>query len=440
MPRLSKRAIDAAKPRAKQWFLWDDSLKGFGLVILPSGKKSFILQYRTMTTRSRRLTIGPYGALTPAEARRMASELIVQVRNGHDPLMTRQGLRSAPTINDLLDKYWSDHVMVHNAKATQLHHKRIITKILRPHFGAMKVTELTRPDVAELHAKLKHTPRQANLVLSVLSKALNLAEVWGLRPELSNPVRLIQRYKEVERDRFLSDEELSRLGATLDEAERFGLPWVIKAGQRTRKHLPKEHNDRRTPVSKPAIFAVRLLLHTGARVSEILTTEWSHIDFPNRTIALPSRKGDGRKPHPASDTVMKLLTQLYEKRRSNYILPRDADATRHITREVVQNAWQRIREHAQIEDIRLHDLRHTVGTYAAQAGGNAFLISHLLRHRNVTITNRYVNTDLDPIRVLSELIGQRLLEGLAKRQALESRELEADGNVIQFPGRRPFPS
>lgn len=439
MPRLSKRVIDAAKPGAKQQFLWDETLKGFGLLILPSGKKSFILQYRTLGGRSRRLTLGPYGALTPTEAKRMASELIARIRNGEDPMATRHSFRAAPTINDLLDKYWSDHVLVHNAKTTQHTFKHIIKNILRPHLGTMKVTELTRRDIAELHSKLKHIPRQANMTLSVLSKALNLAEVWGLRPELSNPVRLIKRYKEAERDRFLSDQELGRLGATLEEAETIGLPWVITASGKTRKHLPKDEENRRTPVSKPALFVIRLLLHTGARLSEILTLEWLHVDFENRMLALPSRKGDGRKPHPVSDTVMDLIDELAVTKRSNYVIPRDGDATRHVSKEVVESAWRRIRKHAQIDDVRLHDLRHTVGTLASQSGGNAFLISHLLRHRNVTITNRYVNTDLDPIRVLSGVIGQRLLDGLAKRPEPATSPCQETSNVVQFPGRRPAP-
>ncbi|QDG79369.1 site-specific integrase [Labrenzia sp. PHM005] len=439
MPRLSKRVIDAAKPGAKQKFLWDDTLKGFGLLVLPSGKKSFVYQYRTLGGRSRRLTLGPYGALTPTEAKRMASELVVRVRNGDDPMATRHAFRAAPTINDLLDKYWSDHVLVHNAKTTQSTLQHIIKSILRPHLGTMKVTELTRRDIVELHSKLKHTPRQANMTLSVLSKALNLAEVWGWRPELSNPVRLIKRYKEAERDRFLSDQELGRLGTTLEQADTIGLPWVITASCKTRKHLPKDAENRRTPVSKPALYVIRLLLHTGARLSEILTLQWSHVDLENRTLALPSRKGDGRKPHPVSDTVMELIGQLAETKRSNYVIPRDGDATRHVSKEVVETAWRRIRKHAQIEDVRLHDLRHTVGTLAAQSGGNAFLISHLLRHRNVTITNRYVNTDLDPIRVLSGVIGQRLLDGLSKRPEPEPGPKGPTGNVVQFPRRHPAP-
>jgi integrase len=161
--------------------------------------------------------------------------------------------------------------------------------------------------------------------------------------------------------------------------------------------------------------AIRLLLFTGARLSEILTLEWSHVDLANGTIALPSRKGDGRKAHPVSQNVLQILSHLAETKCSRYVLPRDQDRDRHVSKEVVENAWQRIRNHADLDDVRLHDLRHTFGTFGGQAGGNAFLISHLLRHRNVTITHRYVNSDMDPIRGLSDIIGQRIADGLNDR-------------------------
>lgn len=228
----------------------------------------------------------------------------------------------------------------------------------------------------------------------------------------SNPVRLVKRYKENERDRFLSGEELQRLGRTLELADQEGLPWVIKAGNSTAKHLPKDIAKRKTLVNPRALCCLRLLLYTGARLSEIATLKWEHIDFELITIALPSRKGDERKPHPVSTSVIDILSDIPREDGAPYVLPGCKDPTQPISIEVIENAWQRIRIHANIPDVRIHDLRHTVGTFAAQASGNAFLISHLLRHRNVTITNRYVNHDAPPIRVLSETIGERIASGL----------------------------
>ncbi|KZL05564.1 site-specific integrase [Pseudovibrio sp. Ad26] len=412
MPNVTKRTVDAAKPTTKKYFVWDGKLSGFGLQVMPTGRKTFIVQYRTLEGRSRRMTLGKYGELTPDQARGQAVDVLAKVRNGEDPTVNRKIIRNAPTVDDLLDMYLSEHVEVHNKPKSLVEIRRILERCVRKPLGKAKLASVTRQDISKLHRSMRRTPRQANHVLAIISKAFNLAEVWGLRPEHSNPVRLVKRYKENERDRFLSGDELQRLGKTLELAEKEGLPWIIKASPENHKHLRHDIEKRRTPVNPMALYCLKLLLYTGARLMEIASLEWKHVDFEEGAIALPSKKGDGRKPHPVSGNVLDILSDIPRLDGSPYVLARINDPTRHITKELVENAWQRVRHHADIPDVRIHDLRHTVGTFAAQSGSNAFLISHLLRHRNVTITNRYVNHDAHPIRVLSETVGERIEAGL----------------------------
>jgi integrase len=412
MPKLTKRSVDAAKPGEKARFIWDSELKKFGLRVMPSGVKSFILQYRNEADRTRRMTLGRNGVLTPDQARKMAAEALVRVDKGGDPAANRQASKAAATVGELLNRYLTEHVKTHNAPTTQAEVTRLVEKRIRPKLGNVKVAAVTRQDVTKLHRALASTPRQANFVLSILSKAFNLAEIWGMRPEQSNPVRLVKRYKEAERDRFLSAAELKRLGRTFEEAETNGLPWIIKETSKT-KHLPADVDQRRTPVNSMAIAVIRLLLFTGARLSEVLQLRWVHVDMAAGTIALPARKGDGRKAHPVNSSALAVLKDLPQNKKSPFVFPRESDPKRHISKEVTENAWQRIRAHAGIEDVRLHDLRHTVGTFASHAGANAFGISHLLRHTNVAITSRYVNEDTEPIRELSEDVGKRIEDGLA---------------------------
>ncbi|PHP64541.1 integrase, partial [Zhengella mangrovi] len=411
MPNLTKRVVDGAKPAAKPVYLWDDQVKGFGLLVLPSGTKSFVLQYRNGSGRSRRFTIGRYGTFTPDEARKAAREALHLVSKGGDPMADKSALRSAPDVSAVLDRYLDDYVKQRNAKSTQAEAERVIEKHIRPRLGKLKVAAVTPSDVARLHQAMARTPRQANHVLSIISKAFNLAEVWGLRSRNSNPVHGIERYPENHRERFLSAPELQRLGATLIEAETDGLPWVIKANGS--KHLPKDANQQRTSVNPGALAVIKLLLFTGARLSEILTLRWEHVDMQADMLALPDRKGGGRRPHPVSTYALEILERLSPVDGSPWVFPRDRDVSRHLTKEVLENAWQRIRHHAGIPDVRLHDLRHTVGTYAGQAGGNAFIVRDLLRHKNTAMTNRYVNRDDDPVRAMANDVSNRIASELA---------------------------
>jgi integrase len=244
-----------------------------------------------------------------------------------------------------------------------------------------------------------------------LSKAFNLAEEWGLRPENSNPCRRVRRYKENARERFLSTDELSRLGSALEDAETIGLPWRLNDGAKGKHRAAAEKQ--RAKINPGALATIRLLVFTGARVSEILQLRWADVDLEGGTLALPERKGGPRRRHPVSAAAIEIIQQLPRVEGSPWTLPAPTNSDNHLSIEVVENAWQRLRAHAGLDDVRLHDLRHTVGTIAAQTGVNAFAVRDLLRHSNTAMTNRYVNRDADPIRALSTAVGERIAAALA---------------------------
>ncbi len=154
------------------------------------------------------------------------------------------------------------------------------------------------------------------------------------------------------------------------------------------------------------------MLYTGARRGEIVALEWAHVDFDTGTLELPVKKGGARKRHPIGAVALELFAGINRVAGSPWVFPRPADPTRHVTVEVVENAWQRLRHRADLADVHLHDLRHTVGTYAAQTGANAFAVRNLLRHASVAMTGRYVNFDADPVRAMSDVIGERISAGL----------------------------
>jgi integrase len=411
MSKLTKKSVDDANTLPKPYLLWDGELRGFGLLVLPSGVKTYILQYRNEARRSRRLTIGRHGALTVGDAREIAREATVAVAKGNDPVASKQNYREAPTVSELLERYLSDHVIPHNAESTQKDIRVITDKKLRPSLGNIKVNDLTRADVAKLHNAMKNTPRRANYVLAVFSKALSLAELWGLRAQNSNPCIGIKRYPENHRTRFLRQDELGLLIEAMNEAETIGLPWNVEGN--SSKHLAKEPHQR-TQLSWQVIGALRLLLLTGARLSEITLLKWSDIDFVLLTIALPKFKGKKREPFPATAAALDILKSLPRVKGSALVFPRNSDKAVPISKEVMESAWQRLRWRAQIEDVHIHDLRHTVGTYAAQAGVSGFIVRDLLRHANISTTGRYANFDANPVREVANIVGERILKAGTK--------------------------
>jgi integrase len=410
---LTKRYIDALSDVSKPVLHWDKALTGFGLHQFKSGVLTFVLDYRNAEGRKLRVTIGRFGALTVEQARDQARALRGRVAQGGDPAREVKQRREAPTVGDLLDAYVTKHLEVGNAPRTQRDNKALIKRHIRPALGALKVASVTRQDVLKLRRRLEKTPRQANLALAVLSKAFNLAEEWEWRTDGSNPCRRVPRFEENARERFLSAEELARLGAALEEAETKGLPWRERKDAQA-KHRAKPEN-RRTIPNRAALTIVKLLLFTGARASEILGLAWADVDIDRGTVSLPSRKGGARRPHPVSAYALDLLSEQTRTEGSPWVFPAPMDASRPLSLSVLENAWQALRAHAGLDDVHLHDLRHTAGTYVSQTGANAFSVRDFLRHKTLAMTGRYANRDADPIRQAAKAIGERLHRGLTTK-------------------------
>ena len=400
MPKLTKRAVEAIKPTEKDFVVWDDDLPGFGLRVKPSGIKSYIVQYKNMVGRSRRWTIGKHGVVTAALARKDALQIKARVAKGEDPVSQKNAVRVAPTVNQLLDRYLKEHVAVHNKPSTRAVTEILVRRFLRPYLGSLKVASVLRDDIEKLHRKMSSTPRQANLVIATASTIFNLAEVWGMRPDGSNPTRLVKRYPENKRDRFLSMEELGRLGGSLKQAET-------------------------EQTEQPNVLAViRLLALTGCRLSEILTLKWDYIDFKQGVFNFPDAKAGARR-QALSAAALEILTGIDSVVGVDWVLLNKTN-TGPIDKSNMERAWRRIRKRADLEDVRLHDLRHTVGTMAGASGANAFLVRDLLGHKTLAMTGRYVSRDDDPLRDLTNHISNRIAAGL---EGMES------GEIVTFPRR-----
>jgi hypothetical protein len=221
--KLTKTAVDAAVSRTKDYELRDTLVPGFLLKVTPTGRKIFMIQYRTNSGNRRKPAIGRFGELTVEQARRIAQDWLADVRKGRDPSAEKTTNRKAPTVKHLCDQFIEDYSKTRNKPYTVELNQLYINKHILPILGSIKVREVTRADVATLMKRMERSPVAANRVLACVRKMFNMAEVWGHRPDGSNPCRHVPKYPEKGKTRLITDEELVRLFAYLDCADAEGL-------------------------------------------------------------------------------------------------------------------------------------------------------------------------------------------------------------------------
>ena len=395
--RITKTIVDALSPGETAW---DSQLKGFGCRCQAKGR-FYILKYRTTAGRQRWHTIGQHGSpWTPDTARSRALRLMDDIEKGGDPSEDKHQKRIEKTIAELADRYLTEHAKPHNKPSTVAEIERIIEKRIKPELGLIKITELSRSDIKRWHQSMSATPVEANRALAYCSKMLSLAATeWEFRAD--NPCLGIKRYPERHRERFFNDTEMRRLGEVLANAEQ----------------------EKTEPAS--VILLIRLLAATGMRLGEALALRWADVDLHGRTIRLGDAKAGARTVHLGADAVV-LLDSV--KQDSGYVLTAQ-DGKNPLTAGLADRPWRRIREKAKISDGRLHDLRHTFGTYAALAGANAFVVRDLLGHKTLAMTNRYVARAADMVQTTADAVSGRVAA------AMKSRGIQTS-EIVNFSERK----
>ena len=386
---LTKRQIDAFVYNGEsneRDVRWDNRLPGFGVRVYPSGRKSFVLSYRCKG-RKRLITLGRYGVLTLDQARDAARQALVDSGNGSDPLEQRQKAVQGETIGNLAEAYIERHAKIH--KKSWKDDQRSIKKYILPRWATKKVRDLSRADIARLHHTVGQTyPYAANRLLELLSKMLELAKLWGFLDETAaNVARGIPRFKEEKRDRFITAQELPRLAEAIDNEENLY-----------------------------ARNAIWLYLLTGLRKSELLQARWSDIDWEAEEITIPATK-NGR-PHylPLSSAAMALLRQLPRQHENPHLFPGREQGKGLVN---IDKAWRRIRTAAGVPNVRLHDLRRTVGSWLAQSGNSLHLIGRVLNHRTPSTTQIYARFGNDHVRDALESLGQNIMAAAGKKPTAE---------------------
>ncbi|MGI9357261.1 MAG: tyrosine-type recombinase/integrase [Rhizobiaceae bacterium] len=399
--KLTKRLVDSLSAAPKDNFLWDLDISGFGLKITPRGRKVYIVQKR-LNGRLRRFTIGQHGApWTPDTARVEANRILVCLSAGIDPGEERRKAEADLTIAELCDLYTKEGCGTKKASTLATDRGRI-ERHIKPLLGKKKLGQLTRGDLerfladvanGKTAADVKNGKQSRSIVrggkgtasrtLGFLGAILKFAVDRGLRGD--NPCRGIRRYQDRKIERYLSKQELMNLGRTLVEAEKVG-------------------------TNVYAIAAVRLLLLTGARKNEILSLKWDWVDFDRSLLRLPDSK-TGSKAIPLGDAAIDVLQKIPRELDSPFVFPGSGNEG-HLMG--LQKIWERIRAKADLDSLRLHDLRHHFLSVGASSGESLYILGKLAGHKRPETTQRYAHLADDPVRQSANRIASTIEASIAE--------------------------
>lgn len=449
--RLTKKVVDGLEAGTSPRIVYDCDVKGFGLRVMPSGMKTFVVEYRPggggRSVAKRRMKLGTYGEITPEQARTLARDALAAVRCGQDPAGARSAEREAPTLDQVAARWLTEEVQPKCKPKTVIAYELALRRHILPSLGTKKAHAVTHADVARLHRKVgARAPIAANRAVAALSALYGWAAKAGEVPKQTNPCSDIERFRERRRETFLTTEQLEKLSAAIREAESEGIPWREPNPAKKTKHLPREEN-RRTRISPFAAAALRLLIFTGARLREILHLRWEHVDLERGLLLLPDSK-TGRKTIILNAPAAAILAEL--PRASQYVIAGDnpkkprsdlkrpwevvsrragfATTTEKLGpdgKPILDRAGQPVMEER--ATVRLHDLRHTYASVGAGAGLGLPMIGRLLGHSQAATTQRYAHLADDPLRRASEVIASRIAEAMG--EAVK----ETTGEIVPLP-------
>ena len=379
---MSNRAVNAMAFETDT-VVWDRRLTGFGVRVYPTGGKVYFAHARG-PDGPKRVKVGRHGVLNADEARQRAALIIARIKAGEEPV-PEPVAAVGPTVAEVAERFRRDHIAVRLKATSAKRLESVIRWHILPAFGNRPMAGIERKDVLALHQRMSGTPNQANRVLRTLSLMYTLARDWGLLPpELPsaghNPCSGIAKYPDKRRERFLTDAEFERLGDVLNEAEERG------------------------GASASSIAAIRMLLLTGCRKSEILTLRWEHVDLDAAQLRLPDTK-TGARTISLPRAAVKVLEAIPRVSGNPWVIAGRKPGTHLKSLDV---GWRTLRARARLQDVRIHDLRHSYASRALALGESLPMIGKLLGHKQVETTARYAHLADDSVHASAERIADSL--------------------------------
>ena len=364
--KITKRMVDALSARGNAGIAWDRDLPGFGVRLYPTGRITYVVQSRG-PNGSRRATLGEHGDITPDQARKRAAAAIDRIKSGREALAREP--QPELTVEDLARQCLARYVDVQCKDSTAKLYRQLLARHIVPALGEMPVVEVQREHIAALHFGLRDRRGQANNALWVLSKMFSLAEAWGQRPAGSNPCRSVRAYKMTRRERFLSRSEYRLIGRVLQESESNGSAWPA------------------------AVAAIRLLMLTGCRRQEIATLQWDDVDRTAGHLRLQDSK-TGSRMIPLTPMGLAVLDGIPRVPGNPWVFVGQKQGA-HVSQ--LTGHWHRLRSKMprSVQDVRLHDLRHSYASHALALGESLSMIGKLLGHTSMGTTARYAHLARD---------------------------------------------
>ena len=429
MAKISKRTVDAIPtPKAGRTYLWDDKLSGFGLVIHPSGIKSYLFQYRSDEGRTRKITLGHHGdPLTPEQARRMAEDHARAVKSGADPIQEKRERRNALTVSDVLDRYLSSPTYAAKAITTRANDRGRIERHLKPLLGRKVADKLSADDVRAAFAAITAGKTAVNIKTGFRGRA----RVTGGEGAARMSIRLLKaifawavengllRFNPASGVKVGAD---GRRVAVIDSSASYAN--LFATIQRLEDTLL---------IRRPVADAVRLIALTGARRGEMTSLRWRHVDLKKGRIVLtPKEHKTGRKTSEVRTIGLPALAQAIIARQPagdpDDLVFQPAFGTEPLS---LGKPWRTIREAAKLpDDLVLHSLRHSLASMMAADGAQAAAIMAVMGHRNLSTAQRYIHTAEDARVTLAE-------QAAAGISAALSGASPADVKPIKSPRKRP---
>jgi integrase len=390
--KFTDAGIEALPIDGSDRLTFDPGTEGFGVRVTPRGVKLFIAQAR-FGGRPRRVSVGRFPDMSVAKARQAARDALADLRVGKNPkaeqvARERAALNGQLTVSKFADEWLAEHVDKKLKPRTAADYHQIVEQKIKPALGHMLIAGVDKADVMALHESMASTPRRANYVVRTIGAMMTYAEDKRKRPPNSNPARKIKMFREGHRERFLSEAEIAAAADAIATVER------------------------EKKIGPHAAAGLRLALFTGARSGEITALQWKHVYWDRKIARLPDSKTNEPRTIHLSDAAIEVLRTL--PRVGKYVI---AGAKKDEPFKNLTRSWILTRAFAGLDDVRLHDLRHSYASLAAGRGVSLQMIGKLLGHRVPATTQRYAHLTRDAAAAVNDELGAAMVAAIEKQAA-----------------------